>query len=271
MSARDRENDTPGLIERLGAAALAALATTGALAMLLASATAALFRGGRRPGEIWRQMYAIGNRSLLFIAVTLGFFGMVFIYQIAIQLDRIAGDVSLVGAQFIRAVCRDLGPSFTAVMLATRVGAGIAAEIGSMSVTEQIDALRMSGERPISYLIAPRFAACVVMTVLLAVYGSLIAFAAGGVTAWAYFDLNPRVYFDVSQVTFAQVGQGLVKAFCYGAVIPIIAGYYGLRARSGAADVGRATTAAVIGGSVAVLILDFLISLAAIVLLGDQV
>ncbi|WP_428266117.1 MlaE family ABC transporter permease [Haliangium sp.] len=259
------------LLDRIGAPMVAAGRWLGGLVVVFADVLAGLTRGGRRRGEVARQMYFIGNRSLLFIAATLGFFGMVFIYQIAIQLDRIAGDVSLVGAQFIKVVCRDLGPSLTAMMLATRVGAGIAAEIGSMQVTEQIDALRMSDVRPVDYLLVPRFLASIVMTIVLAVFGSAIAYTAGGLTAWVYFDLNPLTYFDLSQVGYTQVGQGLVKAFCYGASIPIIAGYAGLRARGGAEGVGRATTEAVIGGSIAVLMWDFILSLTAITLLGEQV
>jgi phospholipid/cholesterol/gamma-HCH transport system permease protein len=254
--------------ENLGAPLLIAGRALGGLAALGASTWAGVLRGERRPGEVARQMYAIGNRSFLFVVVTLGFFGMVFIYQGALQLDRIAGDVSLIGREFIKALCKDLGPSLTAMMLSTRVGAGIAAEIGSMNVTEQVDALRMSGVRPVDYLIVPRFLASLVMTVILAVIGTAVAYAAGGLTAWAYFGLNPQAYFDVSQVTFAHVGLGLTKAVVYGINIPIIAGYCGLRAYGGSEGVGQATTSAVIGCSFAVLIWDMVISLLAMQLLG---
>jgi ABC-type transporter Mla maintaining outer membrane lipid asymmetry permease subunit MlaE len=104
-------------------------------------------RGGRgRPkGEIWRQLYSIGNKSLIFIIVTLGFIGMVMTYQACLQLARVTGDFSQIGPQFVRLIVSDFGPTLAALMLATRVGAGIAAEIGSMKGTEQIGARRMRG------------------------------------------------------------------------------------------------------------------------------
>src|SRR5262245_9448199 len=127
---------------------------------------------GRGPqGEVVRQMYSIGNRSIVFIVVTLGFIGMVMTYQTCLQPARVTGDFSQVGSQLIRLIVSDFGPTLTAMMLATRVGAGIAAEIGSMKVTEQIDALRMSGVLPIDYLIVPRFTASLIMTLMLTVLG----------------------------------------------------------------------------------------------------
>lgn len=254
--------------QRMGAPVVRAGRVLGELLALAASTWAGVLRGERRPGEVARQMYAIGNRSLFFVVVTMGFFGMVFVYQGALQLDRIAGDVSLIGREFIKLLCKDVGPSFTAIMISTRVGAGIAAEIGSMNVTEQVDALRMSGVRPVDYLIVPRFLASAIMTVILAVIGTAVAYAGGGLAAWAYFELNPLAYFDLSQVTFAHVGLGLAKAAVYGVNIPIIAAFCGLRAYGGSEGVGQATTAAVIGCFFAVLIWDMALSLVAMQLLG---
>jgi phospholipid/cholesterol/gamma-HCH transport system permease protein len=255
-------------LQRMGAPVVRAGHVLGELVALAASAWAGVLRGQRPPGEVARQMYAIGNRSLFFVMVTMGFFGMVFVYQGALQLDRIAGDVSLIGREFIKLLCKDVGPSFTAIMISTRVGAGIAAEIGSMNVTEQVDALRMSGVRPVDYLIAPRFLAAAIMTVILSVIGTAMAYAGGGLAAWAYFELNPQAYFDLSQVTFAHVVLGLVKAAVYGVNIPIIAAFCGLRAYGGSEGVGQATTAAVIGCSFAVLIWDMALSLVTTQLLG---
>src|SRR5271154_5661938 len=110
--------------------------------------SSSLFR--KQPkGEGLRQLYQIGNRSLLFVCVTLGFIGMVLVFQTCLQVNRITGDLSQVGAEFIKILVHEFGPTLTAMMLATRVGAGIAAEIGSMVVTEQIDALQMNNIDPI--------------------------------------------------------------------------------------------------------------------------
>jgi phospholipid/cholesterol/gamma-HCH transport system permease protein len=251
-----------GRIERLGASTLDNLAA----GLDLARTFGAVVRGslvGRRqrpPGEVAAQMYVVGNKSLVFVAVTLGFIGMVMVYQACLQLQRITGDLSQVGPEFLKLLIQDFAPTITALMLATRVGAGIAAEIGSMKVTEQVDALRMSGVTPVDYLIVPRFMACVVMTVVMSVFGVAVAFGAGGLAAWSSFDVNPRVFFDPTRVALFDVGLGLAKAIAYGVAIPVISGFCGMRARGSSEGVGWATTAAVIGSSFAVIVIDFVLS-----------
>jgi phospholipid/cholesterol/gamma-HCH transport system permease protein len=223
-------------------------------------------RNRRNRGEVWRQLFAIGNRSLVFICVTLGFIGMVTTYQACLQIGRVTGDYSQVGGQTLRLIVSDFGPTLCAMMLATRVGAGIAAELGSMKVTEQIDALRMSGVLPIDYLIVPRFVASIVMTLMLTVVGGLVMHAAGGLTAQYSFGVHPSTYWDLQFIRPRHAALLVIKATAFGAAIPVIAGFCGLRARGSSEGVGWATTAAVIGGSFAVIVLDFLISAAALFL-----
>ena len=246
--------------------------------LVYVSTVAGLVRGlsrrqaghGRPRGEIARQLYAIGNRSVVFIVVTLGFIGMVMTYEACTQLSRVTGDYSQLGSQFLRLIISDFGPTLTGLMLATRVGAGIAAEIGSMKVTEQIDALRMSGVLPIDYLIVPRFVASLVMTVVLSILGGAVMYAAGGLTAQSSFGVNPHLYFDLSLIRPRHLILLVIKALAFGAAIPVVAGFCGLRARGSSEGVGWATTAAVIGSSFAVLILDFLISAAALLVTGGD-
>jgi phospholipid/cholesterol/gamma-HCH transport system permease protein len=265
-------------IERLGETVLDTVRAGIDLWMVLVSTVSGIVRGlsrrrggrGRPKGEIVRQMHSIGNRSLIFIIVTLGFIGMVMTYQACLQLSKVTGDFSQVGPQFIRLIISDFGPTLCGLMLATRVGAGIAAEIGSMKVTEQIDALRMSGVLPIDYLIVPRFIASIVMTLALATVGSMIMYAAGGVTADFSYGVNPNAYYDLSQLQPRHFGMFVIKAVAYGAAIPIVAGFCGLRARGSSEGVGWATTAAVIGSSFAVIVLDFIISAAALFLFGGE-
>lgn len=259
-----------GRLERLGEFALDGLHAAYDLWMVFLSTLAGVIRGGRPKGEIVAQMYYIGNKSLLFVTVTLGFVGMVMVYQSCLQVKSVTGDVSMVGKQFAKLVVQDFGPSLTGLMLATRVGAGIAAEIGSMKVTEQLDALRMSGVAPIDYLIVPRFLACVVMTLVLSVFGTAVAYCAGGFTAWSSFDVNPRVYFNLDAVNFVHLSLGLSKALAFGLAIPVIAGFCGLRARGSSEGVGWATTAAVIGCSFAIIVIDFIISVSAFVTVGNH-
>ncbi len=255
-------------IERLGGAALDGLAAGVDLARTFGATWRGVLRSQRPPGETANQMYIIGNKSLLFVTVTLGFIGMVMVYQSCLQLNRITGDLTQVGPEFLKLIVQDFGPSITALMLATRVGAGIAAEIGSMKVTEQVDALRMSGVTPVDYLIAPRFIASVVMGLVLTVFGVLVAYGAGGLTAWSSFDLNPRTFFSVARVELFDVTLGLIKTLCYSMAIPVVSGFFGLRARGSSEGVGAATTAAVIGSSLAVIVLNFIISGIGLILVG---
>jgi len=263
------------LVERIGSGAIAFWRALVELWNVYVSTVAGCLRALSRKnranrGELVRQLYAIGNRSLLFVAVTLGFIGMVMTYEACLQLSRVTGEFSQVGTQLVRLIVSDFGPTLTAMMLATRVGAGIAAEIGSMKVTEQVDALRMSGVLPIDYLIVPRFVASIVMTVALAVIGSIMMYAAGGLTAQYSFGVNPNLFFDLHLLRLRHLAMFVIKAASYGAAIPVIAGFCGLRARGSSEGVGWATTAAVIGSSFAVIALDFVISAAALFVSGGD-
>src|SRR5207244_13457708 len=133
---------------------------------------------------------------------TLGFLATVLVFQTCLQINRVTGDLSQVGAEFVKILIHEFGPTLTAMMLATRVGAGIAAEIGSMVVTEQVDALRMCGVEPIEYLVVPRFLASLLMTTLLTIFGISAALGMGTLTAWASFHVNPRVFLDFDRVVW---------------------------------------------------------------------
>jgi phospholipid/cholesterol/gamma-HCH transport system permease protein len=230
------------------------------LVVVVALTLRGALRARREPGELARQLYQVGNRSVLFIMVTLGFIGMVLVFQTCLQINRVTGDLSQVGGEFAKILVHEFGPSLTAMMLATRVGAGIAAEVGSMVVTEQVDALRMCGVEPVEYLIVPRFLACLLMTTVLTVIGTGVALGMGGLTAYHSFHVNPSVFFDLSRVRLGDLATGMIKCVAYGAAIPIISGFCGLEARGGSEGVGWATTRAVVSSSFAVIVLDFLIS-----------
>ncbi len=262
-------------ITSIGAAVIAGWRAMRELWLVYVSTISAVVRafqgkGARNKGEVARQLYSIGNRSLVFIIVTLGFIGMVMTYQACLQLGRVTGDYSQVGSQFLRLIVSDFGPTLTGLMLATRVGAGIAAEVGSMKVTEQIDALRMSGVLPIDYLILPRFTASIVMTLMLSALGGAVMYVAGGLTAQYSFGVNPNTFYDLGFVRFRHLIMFAVKAIAYGGAIPVIAGFCGLRARGSSEGVGWATTAAVIGSSFAVIVLDFIISASALFVTGGD-
>jgi phospholipid/cholesterol/gamma-HCH transport system permease protein len=155
---------------------------------------------------------------------------------------------------------KDLAPTLCGLMLSTRVGAGIAAEIGSMVVTEQVDALRMCAADPVDYLIRTRFVASILMTPLLVVVAAFVAFFSGMWTANAFFEVNPETFAALSRVDAGDVTVGLLKCLAYGAAIPVVSGHSGLSTFGGSEGVGAATTRAVVNSSLAVIILDFLLS-----------
>jgi phospholipid/cholesterol/gamma-HCH transport system permease protein len=130
-----------------------------------------------------RQLYHIGNKSLIFVAVTLGFLGMVLVFQTCLQVNQVTGDLSQIGSDWVRILVHEFGPTLTAMMMATRVGAGIAAELGSMTVTEQVDALRMCGVDPVDYLVVPRFIAHILMSIVITTFAVVVAMGVGTMTA----------------------------------------------------------------------------------------
>jgi phospholipid/cholesterol/gamma-HCH transport system permease protein len=222
-------------------------------------------RGKREPGATVQQMFEIGNKSLFFLSITMGFIGMILVLQSGLQAERVVPDFTMLGATYLELLVRDIAASIGALMLATRVGAGIAAEIGSMVVTEQVDALRMCAADPIDFLIVPRFKASMVMTLVLVVWAGTIAFLAGAVTAHIAFDVPLRTFFSMRLVEVGDVVTGFVKCLAYGAAIPVVSGYCGLSTFGGSEGVGWATTRAVVSSSLAVIMLNVLISTVAFI------
>ncbi len=226
------------------------------------------FRGNRRPGAIIQQCYEIGNRSLVFLCIVMGFMGMILTYQAGIQVQRVVPDLNLLGATFLELIVRDIAASICALMLATRVGAGIAAEIGSMVVTEQVDALRMTAADPIDYLIKPRFVASTIMTIMCVVIAGGVSILTGIWTGKMFFGISAETFINWSLVDWGDVIVGVTKCFAYGAAIPVVSGYCGLSTFGGSEGVGWATTRAVVNSSLAVIILNFFISGAGYLIFG---
>ena len=222
--------------------------------------------GKREKGAFAKQLYEQGNQSVFFLTVFMGFFGMILVFQAGVQAKRVIPDLTLLGATYLELLVRDLAASIGALMLATRVGAGIAAEIGSMVVTEQVDALRMCAADPIEYLVVPRFKAGIVATTAVIIWSAGVAWTSGMLTAWSFFGVLPRTFANVSMVDHGDLIVGLTKCVCYGAAIPIVSSHSGLNTFGGSEGVGSATTRAVVNSSLAVIILNFCISTAGIII-----
>ncbi len=252
----------------IGGAALDLVAAGKQLYLVFVKTLYYTFRGVRQPGAIARQCYEIGNKSLIFLCVVMGFIGMILVYQAGLQTKRVVPDLSLLGATFLSLLVRDLAASISALMLATRVGAGIAAEIGSMVVTEQVDALRMCAADPVDYLIKPRFIASLIMTLMLVVIAACVAFLTGMWTGYTFFGITPTIFVNLSLVSKGDLIIGVTKCIAYGAAIPVVSGYCGLSTFGGSEGVGWATTRAVVNSSLAVIILNFFISGAGYLIFG---
>lgn len=249
-----------GLAYSLGAALTEVLADLRGLYGIFVRVLYWTVRGRRERGVVLQYCYEIGNKSVFFLSVTLGFIGMILVFQSGLQAQRVVPDLSMLGATFLEVLVRDLAASLGAMMLATRVGAGIAAELGSMVVTEQIDALRMSGVDPVAHLVVPRFLACMLMSTALLVWGGAVSAVSGAATAYFVFDVRPDVFFNPLLLDKGDLFIGLAKCLAYGAAIPIVAGHCGLSTFGGSEGVGSATTRAVVQCSLATIILNFVIS-----------
>jgi phospholipid/cholesterol/gamma-HCH transport system permease protein len=260
----------PGFVYELGAAGLDLFVGARELYSVFVRTLYYVVRGKREKGAVVQQMFAIGNKSLFFVSITMGFIGMILTYQAGLQSKRVLPDFSMLGATYLELLVRDLAASLGALMLATRVGAGIAAEIGSMVVTEQIDALRMCAADPIDFLVVPRFLASMVMTTVLIVWAGTVAFVAGAATAYVAFDVPLRTFCNISLVDWGDLTTGLAKCFAYGAAIPVVSGYCGLSTFGGSEGVGWATTRAVVNSSLAIIILNAFISTAGLLVFGAR-
>jgi phospholipid/cholesterol/gamma-HCH transport system permease protein len=218
--------------------------------------------------DVIEQFEAIGVGSLTVVLLTGMFTGMVLALQSGFTLDQF-GARSMVGRLVSASIIKELGPVLTGLMVAGRVGSGIAAELGSMMVTDQIAALRALGTDPIRKLVLPRILAGVVMVPVLSVIASGIGMVGGWIVTYSLLRVASSVYWNaVVQGLFIQdVYMGLIKPFFLGFAIVSIGCHVGLRAKGGTQGVGRATTNAVVASSVAVIAVDYLVTQLLIVLM----
>lgn len=226
-----------------------------------------LVRGKREKGATVSEMYAMGNRSIFFMTVTMGFIGAIIVFQSGTQAKKLIPDQSMLGAMYIKLLVRDLAASVGAMPLATRIGAGIAAEIGSMVVTEQVDALRMNAADPVDYLVKPKFIASVVMGTVVLLWSGAVALFVGMITANIIFDVNYHTFLNFSMVNDSDAILGLLKCVTYGGAIAIVSAHQGLSTYGGSEGVGWATTRAVVGSCFAIIVLNLIISSAGYFLL----
>lgn len=249
-------------IVQLGRFVLSFVRYLGELALLISSVFESLIHGRKRLRLIIEQIAEIGFRSQPVVMVTGAFTGAVLTAQSLFQFSKF-GMETLGGALVSVAMLRELGPVVTGLMLAGRVGASMAAEIGTMKVTEQIDALRVMNVNPIDYLVTPRLLAMLVAIPLLIGESAALGIMASnivGIEAFgigeAYWKYQMQNLTDLTDVAFA-----LFKGTVFGMIIIIVSCHQGLNANQGAAGVGRGTTSAMVNSSLLILVANFFLTL----------
>jgi phospholipid/cholesterol/gamma-HCH transport system permease protein len=238
------------------------LAGLGQITLLARDALGSLFKLKVAWRDLLYQIYFIGVKSQLVVLVTGAFTGMVLGAQTYFQFHKVKMDTATLAVVSV-SLCDELGPVLTALMVAGRVGAAIAAEIGTMRVTEQIDALRTLATHPVDYLVVPRIAAGHIALPILTIESISLGIASSYLVGVYLLGIDP-VYSWYNMLHFTHdidVFIGVVKAFVYGGIIALVGCYKGMTCGLGAEGVGRATTEAVVYASITILITNFFLTL----------
>jgi phospholipid/cholesterol/gamma-HCH transport system permease protein len=248
-------------VQLIGRSTLAALRRVGAVSLFAVRGVASVLSPPWFPGQTLRQLLSIGFFSLPVVGLTAVFTGA------ALALNIFSGggrfNAEQVMPQIVAlGITRELGPVLAALMLAGRVSAAIAAEIGAMRATEQIDAMRTLSTDPFRYLVAPRLLAAVIVLPILTLVADIIGVAGGWLVAVRVLDFNPTVYIR-NTASFVQgwdVGSGLIKAAVFGFIVALMGCFHGYNASGGARGVGRATTHAVVSSAILIFAADYLLT-----------
>jgi phospholipid/cholesterol/gamma-HCH transport system permease protein len=238
--------------------------------LLTGRAVADIFSRPRYWDDIFTQMDSIGAGSMPIVILTGFFTGCVLALQSATSLQEF-GAVSMTGNLVALSMVRELGPVLTGLMISGRNASGMASELGSMKVTEQIDAMRALGTDPVRKLVTPRLVATVIMMFFLTIISDAVGIAGGALVSVSLLGLNATSYFHTSYraLHYADVVQGLTKPLFSGFIIATIGCYYGLNTKGGTQGVGRSTTQAVVASSVLIIVVDFIVSRAMLFAFGQ--
>ncbi len=207
------------------------------------------------------QIYQNGIRSSSLVLITAASTGMVMALQFGLGLEKFGGKLYVPKIVSL-SIVREIGPVFCSLMLAARVGAGIASEIGSMVVTQQIDAIRALGTSPIKKIVIPRILGCIIALPLLTAMGDLIGVTGGLLVGMHELNLDPGFYLEkiLSTVTITDYMTGIGKTFFFALFIGLTSCYFGLNVSGGTKGVGLATTKAVVASSIMILVSDFFLT-----------
>ncbi len=249
------------MVERVGRSTNNTLAAFGDFFVFCAHTFAAVPAGALRWKTIrllFPQMYEVGVRSVPVVSVTGAFIGMVLAIESFPQFKSIGQEYRL-GTVINLSVVKQIGPVLAAVMLAGRIGGALTAELGTMNVTEQLDALRVMGADPIRYLVVPRFLACVLLTPILTIFSDFLGVLGGWLVSVRLLGVPSAPYWEYSAagVENWQIMEGLIKSVFFGGVIGLISCYKGFTCGAGASGVGRACTESFVTSFIVIIILNF--------------
>ena len=241
-------------------------------ALLSARSISNLLTTPRYVADTFEQMDLIGVGSLPIVLLTGFFIGAVLVLQTASQFERF-GQTALTGDAVAIALVRELGPTITGLLVAGRNASGIASELGSMLVTEQVDAMRAMGTDPTRKLVTPRVVATILMLPLLTAMADFVGLLGGYVVSSFELRLNPVEYWTraINALEFSDLMQGLTKPLVFGFILSTVGCYHGLTVRGGTQGVGRATTQAVVVSSVFILVTNFFLTKVMLYLSGHHV
>lgn len=249
------------LLEAIGRALLHLLEELGRFFQMMGQTVAWAIRPPYDVPELFRQMVRVGVASIPVVFLTTLFTGMVMALQTFHGFARFHAE-GFVGSVVALSLTRELAPVLTALMVTGRVGSAMAAELGTMRVTEQIDALTALGTEPIQYLVVPRVASSILMMPLLVILGDAVGMYGGYLVAVQLLGANPNTYIDNSFqfLELSDVTSGIIKAAVFGLIFSLVACVRGYYTEGGAEGVGRSTTRAVVGGSLSILFADFFLT-----------
>jgi phospholipid/cholesterol/gamma-HCH transport system permease protein len=252
-------------ISSLGKRTIAALDHFGDFCRFSGHSFAWLARGARRYRNVrllWPQLYEVGTRSVPVVMITGAFVGAVLAVQTVNQFASM-GMADRMGTVVNMSVLRELGPVLAGVMLAGRVGGAFTAELGTMRVTEQIDALRAMGADPLRVLVAPRLLACVLLIPMLVIYASFMGMLGGFIVSVYIYGVNGAAFWRYAgeSIGYFDIFYGPIKSLFFGVAISLICCFKGFRTAPGAAGVGQACTESFVASTMAILALDFFLGM----------
>lgn len=245
----------------LGAAFIEAIGLVGDIAIFFLHAFLSIFMAPFYPSQTIKSVVDIGLHSVTIIAISSFFMGSVFVMQTYIGLSRFNAVGALAEASVV-SITREIGPLLVGLILSGRVGASISAELSTMQVTEQIDALRTLNTPPMRYLVAPRLIAAILVFPILGIVSDVVGVYGGYLVAITKLSSTPHMYISntISSMTSYDVITGLIKTSCFGAVIVLSGCYSGFRANRGAQGVGDSVTQSVILSSSLVLLSNYVLT-----------